>query len=151
MGQKHVMTVAGQYEQIRQTCEFVCDGARTAGFDEAAVFHIELACDEACTNIVEHAYGQEIDGEISVSYEVQDDQFVITYHDQGRGFDPDSVPVPPTVQNTGSTEEAVHETLQVGGLGIHFMRELMDDVIFQSDPQQGNTLIMIKKLPDQQS
>lgn len=146
MANKHVLTVLGQYEQVRETCEFVCDGARTAGFDEQAVFHIELACDEACTNIIEHAYGEDTVGKIRVGYETKKEQFIITFHDNGRSFDVDSVPNPATFEDSVPPDK-VHETLKVGGLGIHFMRELMDEVIFQSDPKQGNTLTLIKNLP----
>ena len=147
MGQKHVLTIRGRYEQIRETCEFVCDGARKAGFDETDIFHIELACDEACTNIIEHAYGDEGKGQIIVSYEEDGAEFVITFHDNGRSFDPADVPEPPSIANTLSADDIMHETLKVGGLGIHFMRKLMDQVSFASDPQKGNTLTMIKKIP----
>jgi anti-sigma regulatory factor (Ser/Thr protein kinase) len=74
----------------------------------------------------------------------------VTFHDNGRTFDPDSVPIPPTVQADAATDATIHETLKVGGLGLHFMRQLMDSVTFQSDPKQGNTLIMVKKLPERQ-
>jgi serine/threonine-protein kinase RsbW len=121
-----------------------------AGFDEKAVFHIELACDEACTNIIEHAYGNEETGLIKISYETDNDRFIITFRDNGRTFDPDTVPLPPTIQADSNTDAAIHETLKEGGLGLHFMRQLMDSVTFHSDPQQGNTLIMIKKLPARQ-
>jgi anti-sigma regulatory factor (Ser/Thr protein kinase) len=150
MSQKQVLTVSGQYDQVRETCDFVCEGARAAGFDETAVFHIELACDEACTNIIEHAYGDEKTGLIHISYETEDEQFIITFHDNGRTFDPDTIPLPPTVQADAATDSTIRETLKAGGLGLHFMRQLMDSVTFQSDPQQGNTLIMVKKLPDHQ-
>ena len=151
MSQKQVLTVSGQYDQIRESCDFVCEGAKMAGFDETAIFHIELACDEACTNIIEHAYGDEGKGLIHISYETDGDRFIVTFHDNGRTFDPDSVPIPPTVQADAATDATIHETLKVGGLGLHFMRQLMDSVTFQSDPKQGNTLIMVKKLPDGQA
>ena len=150
MTSKHVLTIQGQYEQVRETCEFVCEGARTAGFDEQAIFHIELACDEACTNIIEHAYGEDSVGTIRVTYETENQRFVITFHDNGRSFNADKVPVPSTFQDNADPD-TMHETLKIGGLGIHFMRQLMDDVIFQSDPQKGNTLTLIKKLPDHNS
>ena len=43
--------------------------------------------------------------------------------------------------------EAEPETLKVGGLGIHFMRTLMDDIQYTFD-RQGNTLTMIKQMGD---
>ena len=148
MTNKHVMTIMGQYEQVRKACEFVCDGARTAGFNDQNIFHVELACDEACSNIIEHAYGEDNNGLIRISYETDKDHFIVTFQDNGRSFDVNSVPPPSTLQDNPSADN-IHETLKVGGLGIHFMRKLMDEVIFQSDPHKGNTLTLIKKLPDQ--
>ncbi|MCB8942136.1 MAG: ATP-binding protein [Ardenticatenaceae bacterium] len=145
MTHKHVLTIQGQYEQIREACEFVCDGARTAGFDEQTIFHVELACDEACTNIIEHAYEENPQGQIRISYETDKGNFIVTFHDNGRSFNINSVPTPSTLLDT--PPDNLHESLKIGGLGIHFMRQLMDEVLFQSDPQQGNTLTLIKQLP----
>jgi anti-sigma regulatory factor (Ser/Thr protein kinase) len=37
-------------------------------------------------------------------------------------------------------------SLQVGGLGIHFMRKLMDEVHYSFNGKQGNTLVLVKKI-----
>ncbi len=143
MGKKHVLTVPGLYDEIKTICQFVTQGAAAAGMDETAVFHIELACDEACTNIIEHAYAGESGGKITVSWQVLDDLFVITVNDNGRRFEPGQIPTPPTTDNI--------EKVKIGGLGIHFMRKLMDDVSFSFDPQTGNELIMKKKIKTEAS
>ncbi len=147
MGDKHVLKIAGRFEKIKKACEFVVDGAQQCGMDEAAIFHVELACDEACTNIIEHAYGEDVEGQIEVSWQVDDDLFKIIIHDNGRSFDPANVPKPTT--GLSSPSEAITE-LRVGGLGIHFMRKLMDEVHFDFDQEKGNTLIMVKKMPKEQ-
>ena len=67
-----------------------------------------------------------------------EDLFIITVNDNGRRFEPDQIPTPPTTDNI--------ENIKIGGLGIHFMRQLMDDVSFSFDPQTGNELIMKKKI-----
>lgn len=143
MGQKQVLTTPGRYKQIQKICQFIIQGARQAGMDDTTIFHIELACDEACTNIIEHAYGGEGLGDIVASYEVQETQFVIILQDHGRSFDPASVPQPSLTTNL--TSDNPLENIQIGGLGLHFMRKLMDEVHFHSDKQEGNTLIMTKK------
>lgn len=152
MAAKQVLKVPGQYEAIRRICEFVSEGARDAGLDEDAVFHVELCCDEASTNIIEHAYGAESQGEITVTYEATGDEFKITLHDNGRAFDPHEVPPPslPTVAEESSEPlppDDVIDSLKVGGLGIYFMRNLMDEVYFDFDTHGGNTLILVKKIP----
>ena len=149
MGDQHDLTVPGRYEQIKSVCDFVAAGAKQSGLKEAAIFHIELACDEACTNIIEHGYGDEDQGNIVVSWKMEKHQFVITIRDHGRPFNPNNVPEPatlPTPDDPNFSEEEIVNSLKVGGLGIHFMRQLMDDVQFQSNEKTGNTLVMIKKI-----
>jgi serine/threonine-protein kinase RsbW len=144
MSDKRVLTFPGRYEKIKQICQFVAHGAAQAGLDETAIFHVELACDEACTNIIEHAYGGEDVGEIIVSWHIKGSQFTVTLHDNGRSFDPENVPPPPIPADNPS--EADVEKLKVGGLGIHFMRNLMDEVTFEFDQKKGNTLTLVKKI-----
>lgn len=149
MSHQHVLTVPGRYEQIKHIVAFVAEGAGEAGLDEDSVFHVELCCDEACTNIIEHAYGGEDIGTITVSYKVQPRAFKIIIQDNGRTFDPANVPTPsvPTEPSTDDAgDDAVIDRLRIGGLGIHFMRKLMDEVHFEFDPDAGNTLIMVKKI-----
>jgi serine/threonine-protein kinase RsbW len=146
MGVKHVLTVPGRYEEIQKICQFVADGAADSGLDETAIFHIELACDEACTNIIEHAYGGEDKGEINISWQLKNSAFTITFHDNGRSFNPDRVPkpaLPSTPPDPASPPDI--DNVKVGGLGIHFMRQLMDEVQFHFDGKDGNTLILVKK------
>jgi len=144
MGEVHILTISGQYDQVKRVCQFVASGARLAGFNEDAVFHVELACDEACTNIIEHAYDAAEAGQIIVSWEIDGDNFKVTIQDSGRSFNPDEVPPPSIIQSPPDNDNL--DALRVGGLGIHFMRSLMDEVRYRFDQQHGNTLVMVKKL-----
>ena len=145
MGDKHVQTFPGRYDEIQKICQFVADGAAECGLDPTAVFHIELACDEACTNVIEHAYGGEDAGSIRVGWQLQNGNFIITIHDNGRSFDPNDVPKP-TLPNTPDDAAPPNiDEVKVGGLGIHFMEQLMDEVTFVFDGKAGNTLTMMKK------
>ena len=144
MDEKHVLVVPGYYANIKQICRFIAQGAAAVGLTEKVVFHIELACDEACTNIIEHAYAAEGAGEITACWEVVDDAFVITIRDNGRRFDPDHIPAPPLAEASSPPDDI--DLVRIGGLGIHFMRKLMDEVTFSFDPQKGNTLVMKKRI-----
>lgn len=96
--------------------------------------------EEACTNIIKYAYPSGT-GKITISCELLDNSLVITIRDKGVPFDPASVPLPDL--------EAEMEKRQVGKLGLHLIRNLMDDVSYSFDDKEGNTLIMKKKLrPD---
>jgi serine/threonine-protein kinase RsbW len=146
MGSVKRLTVPGRYDQISTICDFVAQGAEKAGLDEDATFHVQLACDEACTNIIEHAYGGEGEGVIDVSWQVNRRTLTITLQDQGRPFNPDAVESPDIPQNPDKIDQ-----LKIGGLGLHFMRRLMDEVTFSFDTNRGNTLIMVKHIKPQET
>ena len=148
MTDEQMITVPGRYEEIREICAFVSAGATNAGLNEDTVFQIELSCDEAATNIIEHAYGGEDAGPIIVSYKATEDAFTFTLRDRGRSFDPATVPPPPTVatETVEVTPDELGSQLQVGGLGLHMIRKLMDEVYFSFDTDQGNTMVMVKRI-----
>ena len=144
MGNKKSITVRGRYTEIRQVCEFVSEGAARAGFDEDAIFQVQLACDEACTNIIEHTYREEDVGDITVSWEIEGKAFVITITDNGEQFNPRDIPPAPIPLSPLDENEF---EIKEGGLGVYFMRKLMDSVNYSYQKGNGNILTMKKKLP----
>lgn len=136
------ISVPGRYDRILEVCQFVIAGAADAGFDAGDLFKIELACDEACTNVIEHAYGSEDQGEIRVIWEMSGQQFLVRVFDTGRPFNPDSVTEPIIPDSPADVEK-----MKIGGLGLQFMRKLMDEIHFFFDDSNGNQLLMIKYLP----
>ena len=135
------MTVPGRYESLSEISDFVTAAVREAGWDEDQIFHVQVAVDEACSNIIEHAYGPGHSGQVTVTCCVTGQgDLVITVHDHGRPFDPATVPDPPI--------GAELEDLPEGGLGLYFMRKLMDQVTFRFDREHGNVLTMVKRRPE---
>jgi serine/threonine-protein kinase RsbW len=139
MRQPRCLTVPGQFEQLAQIAEFVTQAAHEAGLTEDDVFHVEMAVDEACSNIIEHAYADRT-GDIDLACTSSaPGAFEITLHDSGRPFDPDVVGLP----KVGPPADL--DDLNEGGLGLYFMRKLMDEVRFEIGTGQGNTLTMSKR------
>lgn len=136
-------TFQARYDQVAVACDFVAEAAVAIGLGDKAAFQVQLACDEACTNIVEHAYrGQ--DGHFEVNCRLDGRQFIITIRDNGRTFDPQAIPAP-FIPSSASQAEL----LEVGGLGLHFMRKLMDEVRFNFT-ENGNELVMVKTMSNEQ-
>jgi anti-sigma regulatory factor (Ser/Thr protein kinase) len=137
------LVISASFDSIRHACEFALQVARGAGIqDERILFHIELAVDEACTNVVEHAYSGGGQGRIHLYRGLGEYQglshFIIKLRDQGTPFDPASAPI--------CDSQAYYQSLQVGGLGMLFMRKTMDHVEFAC--RDGwNELVMYKRLP----
>ena len=130
------LTVDGRLENLATIAEFVSKAAQASGLNEKAAFEVQLAVDEACANVIEHGYGKEEKGEIALCCQYAEGDFVITIRDNAPPFTPETVP-PPDI--TCSLDKRKH-----GGLGLYFMRKLMDEVRFHFDPE-GTKLIMIKK------
>jgi serine/threonine-protein kinase RsbW len=126
----------GQYESLAAIDRFVAEAAEEAGFDNGTVYQVRLAVDEACSNIIKHAYGGEGRGVIECSCHTRDDDLTVVLRDQGQPFDPESVP-PPNL--SGDLEERTG-----GGLGLYFIREIMDEVDFDSESEAGNVLTLVK-------
>jgi serine/threonine-protein kinase RsbW len=141
MPHEEKLTIPGRYDLITTICDFVADAANQAGLDDSGVFGVQLACDEACTNIIEHAYGEEDAGEIEVHWQVTDEALTITIRDHGRPFNLDSVPPPQVPVDADDLTD-----LKVGGLGVHFIRQMMDEISFTANENEGNTLVMVKRL-----
>lgn len=114
-----------------------------AGFDEATTHRIALAVDEGCTNIIRHAYSGRLDGDIEVACCVErraggGSHLVVRLLDRGCPM----VACDPTALDR-------KDPLVPGGLGIHLMRDLMDDVRFATGPDGCNLLELSVACPEQ--
>lgn len=128
---------SGHYANLGKIREFVIPIAEKMGFDDKELYAIELAVDEACSNIIEHAYGGEGRGNIECTLELCTDEIRINLLDHGKPFDITKVPEPKIDQPL--------EKRKIRGLGIYLMRKMMDEIRFQADPIEGNHLLLIKR------
>jgi serine/threonine-protein kinase RsbW len=130
------LVVAGRFKNLDTIARFFAEAAQTAGLDERAIYAVQIAVDEACSNIIEHAYGGEGDDPIECSYQITDCGLVIILHDYGTPFDPNRIPNPAL--------DTALEDRTVGGLGVYLIRQVMDQVRFESTADAGNILTMVK-------
>lgn len=130
-------------ENLALVREFVTTIGKQAGLDEAEVNKLELAVDEACSNVIEHAYGHDATKEVIVRATFDDETLRIDVEDTGRGFDPKSVP-------PAELERLVAER-KSGGLGMRLMRSLMDEVRYEIEPGKKNELHMVKRIRKKQT
>ena len=119
---------------IRRTVEV---GAQACGFPKEQAQDIVLAVDEACQNVVRHAYGGQGLGDIVVELRREQGGFHILIRDFAEPVDVDKI------------KPRELDDVRPGGLGVHFIREIMDrmDYLPPSDGQ-GNLLRLTKALPD---
>jgi serine/threonine-protein kinase RsbW len=124
------------FKSLAPISDFIVDLAENAGFSPNDVYAIQTAVDEACANIIDHAYGAEDVGNIEIKVSNLKDSIQIILHDEGEPFDPMDVPDPDITSPLEIRRER--------GLGIFFMRKLMDKVIFEFSSKKGNTLTLVK-------
>jgi serine/threonine-protein kinase RsbW len=128
---------AAKFEYLDEIRDFVGEVARGGGFSAKDVYNIQLATDEAASNIIEHAYENRSDGVLELSCGMKEDTITIILIDHGESFDPSEIPLPDLKADLSDRK--------IGGLGIFLMRKLMDEVHYEPKPDKSNVLTMIKR------
>lgn len=128
---------AAKFEYLDEIREFVGEIARAGGFGDKDVYNIQLATDEAASNIIEHAYENQPEGILELSCGMRGDVITIILVDHGESFDPSEIPLPDLKADLSDRK--------IGGLGIFLMRKLMDEVHYEPKPNKSNVLTMIKR------
>ena len=136
--QKFKLKISSVTDNLEIIREFINNIARKGGFSEESVDQIELAVDEACTNAIKHAYKYSSTKMLDISVFLDNEKIEIIIMDKGAGFNPDNLPIP--------NLEKYMRVAKVGGLGIHLMRTLMDEVNFSINPGKKNQVSLVKYL-----
>jgi serine/threonine-protein kinase RsbW len=134
-----MVTFPGRYDSLAKISEFVIQAAKDAGLDSKAVYAVELSVDEACCNIIDHAYGGEDIGDMQCSVQIQPGQLTVILRDQGEPYNPDDVPE--------LKMNVPLEDLKLGGAGVFLIKNLMDEVHYRSEPGSENVLTLVKRQP----
>jgi serine/threonine-protein kinase RsbW len=124
-----------RFEYLDDIRDYVGQKAHTAGFSDREVYSIQLAADEAASNIIEHAYGGISDATFELTCEFKQNRLIITMLDHGKSFDITKVAKP--------NLKADLTKRKIGGLGIYLMRKLMDEVHYEVTTS-GNLLTLVK-------
>ena len=136
MGQ--IIKITNRLEEVPQMMASIEDICTEEGIEEMTILGINLALEEAVVNVVNYAYPEGTVGDIEM--EVNADEKAITFilRDHGKPFDPTAAK---EVDITLPAEER-----QIGGLGIHLIRNYMDEVKYDyCDGQNVLTLVKNKK------
>ncbi|PKL82806.1 MAG: ATP-binding protein [Ignavibacteriae bacterium HGW-Ignavibacteriae-3] len=118
--------------------EFTRSSAAECGFTEETIGKIILAVDEACTNIIKHAYKYSPEGNIFLTIKFEEGKFFISITDEGVHFDPSSIPEPDLVK--------YYKQKRAGGLGMFLIKKLMDEVNYSTLSGNKNQVVLVKYL-----
>lgn len=133
---EHTLHISASTNELEQIRNFVADHARDFGFGEAEVHDITLAVDEACTNIIKHAYEWKKGKPIHIQIGMRENEMLVSIIDEGKPFRSDLYKVPTTEEQLSRKKRS--------GYGILLIRKLMDHVEYRNRKSR-NEIRMTKK------
>jgi serine/threonine-protein kinase RsbW len=108
--------------------------AEFSGMTANEIEDVKLAVDEACSNVIKHAYKGDFNQKIILRFKISSRGFEVTIDDNGIKVNPKAV--------IGRD----FSDIRPGGLGIHFIKKVFDIFVFDEKKKKGNRLRLIKHL-----
>ena len=130
------LVLQNKIEQVSQLPAFVGDAVKASKLAPEMADSLNLALEEAVVNVINYAYPEGTVGDVIIDAAVTESAITFTIIDNGKPFDP-----------TASAEVDINagvEDRPVGGLGIHLVRQIMDEVRYERRGEK-NVLILTKK------
>jgi len=127
--------IPSQPDCLKLVRNAITQAAQMCECNEEMTHDVVIAVDEALQNVIRHAYDNRPEGDIRVSIRRTGENFVVLIRDYADTID------------TSKVQPRELDDLRPGGLGTHFMREMMDEVSFLSPPEdKGNLLRLVKRI-----
>ncbi len=130
------LDVASRFEMLEVVQTVLAQVSALVGFDEDAAHYLSVAVRESVVNAMKHGNKMDEAKRVEVSFTMRARELEVMIHDDGAGFDPDTVPDPLAPENL----------LKAYGRGIFFMRQFMDDVSYSFPTKGGTVVTMVKRL-----
>jgi anti-sigma regulatory factor (Ser/Thr protein kinase) len=128
-------------ESLAELLAFIDRVCSRAALDPTTAFDVRLATEEAVMNVIEHGYVGMTPGPITLRFRRDPHEVVVTVEDDAPYFDPSTIrPTDP---------DAPLDRRSVGGLGWHFVTQLMDQTRHERRHPHGNRLTLVKRLTPQ--
>ena len=138
MAEIHRITRAAYLESLNDFRQFLKEHCRAVpGVTDEILYDIQLAVDEASTNIITHGYAGMDPGSIIMDLEIEPRKLTIALTDFGHTFEPSSAPLPDV--------DAPIEEREMGGFGLFFIQQSVDHMDYRAT-EDGNTMTLIKYL-----
>jgi len=137
------LNIESRTDRLVDAREFVSAAAQELGFGDDDIGKIALAVDEACTNVIKHAYHFDGQQYLTITVEAGKNSIEIRITDSGERFDPRELPAPDMKEYL--------KKFRKGGLGVYLMKKLMDEVEYQLLPGKKNEVRLVKYLDTRHS
>jgi len=131
------LTLTNDLSELSQLAQWLQDFSEKHGIDPGGMLKLNLALDELVTNVIHYAYPEGGVHQFILELRKGDDRLEAELIDDGKPFNPLQVP-PPDI-------EADIDSRQIGGLGIHFVRQTMDEIDYRFEHGR-NHVRLVKRL-----
>lgn len=135
--ESHTIRISASTEELSRVRSFIADFADEHGFSQKIAHEIQMAVDEACTNVIKHAYEYDKQRQLSLSVSYKNKKLIIKIVDDGKSFDPAVYTMPDLEKRIKSRKR--------GGFGIYLIRSFMDEVEYANE-NGFNELRMVRKM-----
>lgn len=135
MKDERCITLKNDIREIRRLAKMLRDWGEERGWPEEVIADLHLAGEEVVANIIHYGYDDDDEHEIAVRCVLKPGEVVLRVKDSGRAFNPLDAP-PPRI-------DIPLEERQVGGLGIHLVRNVIDELDYRRE--DGKNILTMRK------
>ena len=128
--------------ELDELCQNLETFGKKFGLSKKLIFEINLALDELFTNIISYGFKDDKEHRIKVTLTPRNNELCLCIEDDGKPFNPVDVESPDVACSV--------EECKIGGLGIHIMKKLMDEVCYERCGDK-NVLNLKKKIDTEEA
>ena len=121
--------------ELKTLCRHLEDCGNVLELPQKCLFEINLGLDELFTNIISYGFEDQLEHQIKFSLAMEKETLVVQVEDDGKPFNPLDTAGPKVSQDLDS--------INIGGLGIHLVKNMMDDIDYQR--VEGKNKLILKK------
>ncbi len=136
MSKKISVELKNNLSEIERLSQTVTEFGEANNLSSKVLYALNLALEEILTNVISYGYEDENEHQVIIRLSLRNEELIAEVEDDGRPFNPLDAPEPDTRKPL--------EDRQIGGLGIHLVRNLMDELEY-SRHEAKNLLVMKKK------
>lgn len=132
-----IITRAAELDALAVFRDFIAQTCKQLGIADDVSFQLQLACDEAATNVIQHGYEGMNPGSIMLELQPGPKKITMLLTDFGHPFEP--------VETEAPDVDALLNDRPTTGFGLYFIYQTMNDVSYFTD-ERGNHLVLTKNL-----
>jgi len=135
MNRDYCFELKSKLSELQTLCRHLEDCGDVMELPQKCLLEINLGLDELFTNIISYGFGDESEHQIKFSLAKDRETLVVQVEDDGIPFNP--------LDAAGPVESQDLDSINIGGLGIHLVKEVMDDIDYQR--VEGKNKLILKK------